>query len=404
MSDNQFTTPLIVSDAGVSKLEKIPLSSNKDGNGYDEEWIQKIAFKHPECLPVSEVDSTFRDIIPVCMELSTPVGPIDALYITAQGQLVLLEAKLWRNPEARRAVVGQILDYAKEFTRWSYEDLQRKVSQRTGIKGNVLYQKASKNMPDLDEADFVDNVTRSLTRGDFLLLIVGDGIREGVEAIADYLDRYAGINFTLGLIELGVYSINDNKKLIQPRLLAKTTVFKRTVIEIAGAKATIKEDGAEIEESNELIEDRKFYLGFWTALLDKIDLDDPSQPRPTTIPKSPNIAFPMPPSGNQAWLTVFLSGSTNEVGVFLTFTRGELANHFYQALLEEQDAIGDEIGIPLDWQSDGKKHTITSRSNCTDIRSDANREELLGNFADTVNRFVNTFRPRLQSLSEEYEN
>jgi hypothetical protein len=34
------------------------------------------------------------------------------------------EAKLWRNPEARRQVVGQVLDYAKELARWSYEELQ----------------------------------------------------------------------------------------------------------------------------------------------------------------------------------------------------------------------------------------------------------------------------------------
>ncbi len=35
---------------------------------------------------------------------------------------MLVEAKLWRNPEARRKVIGQILDYAKELSRWNYED------------------------------------------------------------------------------------------------------------------------------------------------------------------------------------------------------------------------------------------------------------------------------------------
>ena len=30
---------------------------------------------------------------------------------------MLIECKLWRNPEARREVVGQILDYAKVLTR-----------------------------------------------------------------------------------------------------------------------------------------------------------------------------------------------------------------------------------------------------------------------------------------------
>jgi hypothetical protein len=74
------------------------------------------------------------------MEISTAAGPIDVVYITPQGRLVIIETKLWRNPEARRKVVGQILDYAKELKGWTYSDLQRETSRRTGIKGNSPYQ------------------------------------------------------------------------------------------------------------------------------------------------------------------------------------------------------------------------------------------------------------------------
>lgn len=403
MSESQFTTPLIISSQGVAKLQKIPLVSSKDDSGYNEAWIQQIAFENPECLPVNEIDSTYQDIIPVCMELSTPVGPIDALYITPLGQLVLLEAKLWRNPEARREVVGQILDYAKEFTRWSYEDLQREVSKRTGIKGNVLYELAKKRSPDLDESNFVDNVSRSLMRGDFLLLIVGDGIREGVEAIAEYLDKYAGVNFTLGLVELGVYSINEDERLIQPRLLAKTTIFKRTVIEFEETRPEVREESALAETSDELNEDQKFYLDFWGKLKANLKLDDPSQPLPRTIAKSQNFFLPMPPSSSQAWVTVYMAGSRNEVGVFLTFTRGELANHIYQALAEEKEAIAEDIGIPLTWSSDGDKHTIGNSLSVTDIRAKENENKLMQYYTDKINRFVNTFRPRLQRISQEFD-
>jgi hypothetical protein len=402
MGENQFTTPLIISNQGVSSLKKIPLVSGKDEEGYNEAWIQKIVFENPECLPINEIDSTYQDIIPVCMELSTPVGPIDALYITPLGQLVLLEAKLWRNPEARREVVGQILDYAKEFTRWTYEDLQREVSKRTGRKGNVLYKLASDGEAELSESDFVDNVSRSLLRGDFLLLIVGDGIREGVEAIAEYLDKYAGINFTLGLVELGIYSINEHERLVQPRLLAKTTIFKRSVIEFQETRPDLVEDSSVAGASDELNEDQKFYIDFWTNLISTIDLDDPSQPLPTKAAKSPTIFFPMPPSGGQAWITVYMAGSKNEVGVFLTFTRGELANHFYQALLDEKDEINRDIAIPIEWDSDGEKHRICSSLGMTDLRSKENESKLVTYYVDTINRFVNTFRPRLQRISETF--
>jgi len=45
MSESQYTTPLVISSRGVAKLQKIPLVSNKEDKGYDEAWIQKIAFE-----------------------------------------------------------------------------------------------------------------------------------------------------------------------------------------------------------------------------------------------------------------------------------------------------------------------------------------------------------------------
>jgi hypothetical protein len=48
---------------------------------------------------------------------------------------------------------------------------------------------------DLDEIGFTDALTHNLRRGRFLLLIVGAGIREGMEAIAEYLQPQAGLHF-----------------------------------------------------------------------------------------------------------------------------------------------------------------------------------------------------------------
>ncbi len=65
--------------------------------------------------------------VPICIEMPVPSGFVDNLMITPSGGLVVVETKLWRNPEARREVVGQVLDYAKDLSRWGYEDLQRAV-------------------------------------------------------------------------------------------------------------------------------------------------------------------------------------------------------------------------------------------------------------------------------------
>lgn len=168
--------------------------------------IQALVHAHPTCLPIAEIDPMFSGPVPICTELNTPAGAIDNFMVTPSGLPVLVECKLWRNPEGRREVVGQILDYAKQLSRWSSSDLQREVSRRLKRDGNPLLDMVRAVDPLVDEIHFNDTLTANLRRGRFLLLIVGDGIREGVEAIAEYLQVHAGLHFSLGLVELPISS------------------------------------------------------------------------------------------------------------------------------------------------------------------------------------------------------
>ncbi len=178
------------------------------------------------------MDAAYQDPVPVCRELSVPAGSVDALYVNGLGRLTLCEFKLWRNPQARREVIGQILDYAKDLASWSYEDLQRQVSLARGEQGaNVLYELVAERDSDIVEADFIDNVTRHLRRGEFLLLVVGDGIREGVEEIVDFIGRHSGLHFNLALVEAALYSDGANRLIVQPRVLARTEIWRRFVLD-----------------------------------------------------------------------------------------------------------------------------------------------------------------------------
>ena len=170
-----------------------------------EAFIRDLVHQHPVCLPITEIDAMFSGTVSICTELNTPAGPIDVFMVTPSGLPVLVECKLWRNPEARREVVSQILDYGKELSRWSSADLQREVSNRLKREGNPLLDMVRAVDPAVDEQRFHDALTANLRRGRFLLLIVGDGIREGVEAIAEYLRVHAGLHFSLGLVELPIY-------------------------------------------------------------------------------------------------------------------------------------------------------------------------------------------------------
>lgn len=244
----QHTCPLILEgkpqNQNIQRLEKINLGLSRNSNDeklYNENWLQNLIHNHPSILPVEELESAFFPLYPVCRELKTPAGYVDNLFVSENGSLTLVECKLWRNPEARREVIGQALDYAKEFAKWKYEDLIKAIQENTGEKGNVLFETVAKEIRELDETLFVDSVIRNLSRGRFLILIVGDGIREGVENISKFLQKHSGLDFTFGLVELGFFKVPQvDKYIIQPRILARTYTVERTVIRAEGLQITIE--------------------------------------------------------------------------------------------------------------------------------------------------------------------
>ena len=99
--------------------------------------------------------------------------------------MTVVETKLWRNPEARRKVVAQIIDYAKDLARRSYSELVAAVKTATGSTDADPIVAAA--CEEGDETAFIDHVSRNLRLGRFLLLIVGAGIREGVEEMSKWL-------------------------------------------------------------------------------------------------------------------------------------------------------------------------------------------------------------------------
>ena len=217
-------------------LRRPPLTPESQGRAYDEAWLRDLLFRNPEVLPIKEIDEGFDPPIPLCRELPTDAGPMDLAYVTESVRLTLVECKLWKNPEARRKVVAQILDYAKEIHGWSYEQLDRAVGRARRARGDsrCLFDLVRDENENIDEAAFVDGVTRNLANGRFLLLVVGDGIREGVKRLAEYLQRLAGVQFTFGLVELAMFELpaasTPGGLIVEPRVLARTVEIERAIV------------------------------------------------------------------------------------------------------------------------------------------------------------------------------
>lgn len=411
---SSFAAPLIVrSDDTVSALRKVPLKGPESTAVYNEDWLQKLLYRHPEALPVREIEDAFAGAIPLCREMGLqPAGDADIVYVTPSGRLVVVEAKLWRNPEARRKVISQILDYAKELAKLDFDSLDRAVrSARQRIdkedppKGLIEILESSGR--EFDEAEFRDALTRNLKRGDMLLLIVGDGIREGAGALTSFLESFASLHFTFGLVEVGIYQLPEGGQLVQPRVLAQSTIVRRVVVEFREGQVSITEEDAgeaaakaEEEVSEEVQRGRERFRKFWEEFLSELVLETKEQPisAPAT---STNQYFTMP-KGSNAWVSAYLMQSGERAGVYLTFSKGPIGNRMYEALEQDKEAIEKEIGIPIEWDSDGHKHWISAPEvGYSGQLIEDNGPAVRAMMADRVNRFVKVFRPRLQKLVEQ---
>src|SRR5262245_22017661 len=100
---------LVVSKDRATELQPIALVERFKAD-FDEAWLQRLIFHHPSCIPTGQIEPGFDELISVCCEFPTPRGSVDNVFITTSGDLVIAEVKLWRNPEARRKVVAQVLD------------------------------------------------------------------------------------------------------------------------------------------------------------------------------------------------------------------------------------------------------------------------------------------------------
>ncbi|PIE15271.1 MAG: hypothetical protein CSA68_08005 [Rhodobacterales bacterium] len=227
---------------------------------------------------------------------------LDLFGITVEARLVLIECKFWRNPQARREVIAQALEYASLLRNWSYSDLSVRLQHSLGMKSaNPLFEAYQKAGGALDEAVFHDRIARALRAADFLVIIAGDGIREDVLAIAEHLNQNSGMATNLALAEFRIYTSPAGETVILPHVPVRTEVLTHRVhLGPGGEPLTIEAESrrdAEPESDADTVIDptkaerRQQDAAFWQAFCDQARFDHPDQPpMPPPVTTSPPIA------------------------------------------------------------------------------------------------------------------
>jgi len=194
------------------------------------------------------------------------------------------------------------------------------------------------------------------------------------------------------MIEVGVYKHPDKKYfVIQPRVLLKTETIERTFL--GGPQ-----NGAAFPEqvNNHSAEKwRQQYLVYWSSLLKDLQLDDPDQPMANAVAGG-GITFSLPPSGGVAWLTVYFSKADKEVGCFVRLINKPLGHELYEQLLAMKEGIETELPFKVTWNDDRK---VKRKMDIAGEWPPLNTPDVDTFFKETINAFINAFKPRLEQLT-----
>lgn len=339
-------------EGGARRLQR---TAFRDGLGHDEKWLQRLLFENPSAVPIDEIDPSSGTMIPLCREfpIAKPGGTVflDMLGVTPQGRLVLVECKLWRNPQARREVIAQILEYASHLRRSTYADLTARLKATLHWTGaNPIFDHARRWVSDLNEARFVDAVGRSLTRGDFELIVAGDGIRPDVYAIADHLNGY-GIAARLALVEFQLWSDDAGRTIVIPSIPLRTEVVQQRVLVDQNNQPLQLEAPPELispaeAPSGSQAEDRDANNAFWQRFIEEVRFDHPEQSPPK---HGGNNWVRMPLPAPAGWMTAFRAAK--RIGIFIRL-KGEDGKLAYDTLEQDRDALTLESGLTFEFEQE----------------------------------------------------
>ena len=220
-----------------------PISLRRDDpNSFQEDFLQELIDQSPNVLPVREYLSSATTLFSLGREVPVDIGGsqgrIDNLLVTNDGYLVIVETKLYRNPEAIRDVITQTLQYGMAVGRMSLMELEARIKdgqkpalrKEENIHDCVNRLASEQNLSNLLADDFEEALEKHLRRGEVLLLVAADGIHVGVERVTHWLNEQGNSSpFKFGLVELKFYA-HGNDRLVIPRTVLKTREVSRHVV------------------------------------------------------------------------------------------------------------------------------------------------------------------------------
>lgn len=233
-------------------LSRVDLRSGSLGL-FRESVLQGIVDQTPSILPIRDFFPAASAVFSLGCEIPVNLGErkgyIDNVLVTDDGHLVLVETKLWRNPESIREVIAQVFEYSMAVGGLTLRDLEcvlrrgDPTSARLGPDETIALrvQKGTEGAEtDSVGDDFEDSFARFRQSGEILVLIVTDGVQTSVERLTRWFEEKLGPGspLRLGVVELRFFE-DGGKHVVVPVTLLRTRELGRhtVVVEVKGGAA-----------------------------------------------------------------------------------------------------------------------------------------------------------------------
>jgi hypothetical protein len=186
--------------------------------GFDDEAaLHSLIEEAPEILPLAGSPS----LAVLGREVYLGGNSADLIAVESTGRIVIVEVKLAKNAEARRAVVAQILSYAAYLQGLALETLERDILgahlAKADRKSIVAAARQLDQTGQLDAAAFESGLRESLASGGFRLVVVLDSAPAELVRLFGYLESI-GQQLTLDLVTVSKYIVGSEEVLVPQRV------------------------------------------------------------------------------------------------------------------------------------------------------------------------------------------
>lgn len=187
--------------------------------------LQDYLESYPTLIPLNEIDENALDLLCIGREVGVVPGSMDLLFIDANGILTIIETKLAQNPEVRRAVIGQIVEYASYLYEWTVEDIYEAAAKYfvKGDKVPVEYKDCTLDEAmvkfvgaDFVEEEFKSSIEHNLQKGNIRLIIAVNELVETLRKTVTFLNDNSNFNILLLIVKR--FKESDSKSIFIPSI------------------------------------------------------------------------------------------------------------------------------------------------------------------------------------------